>query len=151
MSITTRSASISDIEELVRLFDAYRVFYKKESDLPLARSFLEERFANDESKIFVATDSAGRFYGFTQLFPSFSSVSAMRLWVLNDLFVEKAARRKGVGRLLMDKAREFALETGAKGLVLETGESNTGAQALYESLGYKKSSEFFYSLDVQPS
>lgn len=92
-----RSASMSDIVELSRLFDAYRVFYEQASDVELARSFLTARIENDESKLFIASMSDGSACGFTQLFRSFSSVSAQPLWILNDLYVDTPARRKGVG------------------------------------------------------
>ncbi|WP_440240610.1 hypothetical protein [Cytophaga sp.] len=38
-----RKAEIRDIDALAELFDAYRVFYEKESDLPAAKTFLLER------------------------------------------------------------------------------------------------------------
>ncbi|MEK6226106.1 MAG: GNAT family N-acetyltransferase [Chloroflexota bacterium] len=81
--------------------------------------------------------------GFTQLYPSFSSVSLKRLWILNDLFVRSDIRRGGVGRALLERARRHAVDTGAKGLVLNTGVTNTPAQTLYESCGWKKDDEFF--------
>lgn len=147
MSIQVRAASMSDIDELARLFNEYRIFYEQPSDLDLARTFLTERLEKNESRIFVAANSGGNCYGFTQLFRSFSSVSAKPLWILNDLYVEKAARKKGIGRLLMNLVREFAVETASKGILLETAKANTNAQALYESLGYKKNTDFFgYSL-----
>ena len=87
--------------------------------------------------------------GFTQLYPSFSSVSTKRLWILNDLFVSDEARRFGVARALMEKARIFAIETDAKGLILETALDNEPAQALYESLGYTRDDEYYrYLLNV---
>ena len=43
-----------------------------------------------------------------------------RLWILNDLYVAAEGRRQGVGRALIDRARALAVETGAKGLILET-------------------------------
>lgn len=138
-----RAASTADIDELTRLFDGYRMFYEQSSDVDLARSFLTERIEKEESKIFVACDSNDSCCGFTQLFRSFSSVSAKPLWILNDLYVDKAARKKGVGRLLMNKARDFAIDTASKGIQLETAKTNSKAQALYESLGYKKNTESF--------
>lgn len=140
---------MSDIDELTRLFDGYRVFYEQASDPGLARSFIQQRLMNDESRIFVGDKGDGSCCGFTQLFPSFSSVSAAPIWVLNDLYVEQSARKLGVGRRLMDAAREFAIDTGAKGILLETAKTNMNAQALYESLGYERNNDsLFYFLEV---
>ena len=77
------------------------------------------------------------------MYPSFSSVSAKRSWILNDLYVAAGSRRSGVARTLMNAAKDFAIGTGAKGLSLSTARSNVIAQALYESLGYEKDSDFY--------
>jgi GNAT superfamily N-acetyltransferase len=132
-----------DIDDLVSLFDGYRQFYGQRSDPAAARAFLKERIERDESVIFLAYTSRGAPAGFTQLYPSFSSVSLKPLWILNDLFVSRDARRGGVGRALLERAREHAVETGAKGLVLTTGLTNRSAQTLYESCGWQRDDEFF--------
>ena len=148
-SVVIKKASLSDLEGISRLFDAYRVFYKQPSDLALASRFLNDRFENNESIIFCAKNQNNDYLGFTQLYPSFSSVSAKRLWILNDLFVSEKARRLGVGKMLLNRAKEFALETNAKGIALETDITNVNAQGLYESLGYIKNTEhYYYFLEV---
>ncbi len=86
--------------------------------------------------IFVAEDG-GRLLGFTQLFPSFSSVRAVRVWVLNDLYVVREARRQGVARALLDAAAAFGRDSGAARLELETDHDNRTAQALYRHLGWE--------------
>lgn len=68
-----------------------------------------------------------------------------KLWNLNDLYVDQSARRKGVAKILMKKAKEYALKTGAKGLTLETAIDNYNAQRLYESIGYEKIECFHYN------
>ena len=140
-----KRATMSDLDDVAPLFDGYRQFYGQRSDLAAARAFLGERVRRDESVIFLAvTDekSGAEALGFTQLYPSFSSVSLKRLWVLNDLFVGPNARRGGVGRRLLERARDWAIETGAKGLVLATALDNSNAQALYESCGWQRDDEF---------
>ncbi|MFK7844855.1 MAG: N-acetyltransferase family protein [Rhodothermales bacterium] len=137
-------AGLEHLDRLSKLFDGYRVFYKQASDMNKARAFLKDRLENNESVIFAVETPEGDLLGFTQLYPLFSSVSARRIWQLNDLFVAGHARRKGVAQMLMDAARLFAIETGAKGLALETGVDNTGAQALYEKLGYEKQEGAFW-------
>ena len=134
---TISRATPAELDTVAPLFDAYRVFYGKRSDVAAARAFLDERLTNDESVVLLARDDASSSgLGFTQLYPSFSSVAARRLWILNDLFVAEHARRRGVARALMHGARELALQTGAIRLTLQTERRNTQAQALYESLGY---------------
>src|SRR5205823_710035 len=105
---------------------------------PLAEAFLRDRFAHGDSVVILAVDSgSGAGLGFVQLYPSFSSVAAQRIWILNDLFVAPNARRQGVGQALLGSARDHAIATRAKRLVLSTATTNREAQALYESFGYK--------------
>ncbi len=139
-------AKISDVKEVAKLFDQYRVFYKQESNTEAAEAFITERIEKNESVIFVVEEN-GEFLGFTQLYPSFSSVSMKKLWILNDLFVSKTARNKGVAQYLLDAAKQFAIETNAKSLNLQTANDNIAAQALYEKNGYELEKSFrSYSL-----
>ncbi len=148
LQIQIKQAQQKDLADIAYLFDAYRVFYKQASDYDLALEFITERFDNKESVIFYAINEQGDYLGFTQLFPNFSSVSAQRSWILNDLFVSPNLRSSGIGTLLLNKAKEHAIQTRTKGIGLETSEDNVRAQALYESLGYTKNSEFAYFLKV---
>lgn len=143
MNVSVRQAGLNDTDAIAPLFDAYRQFYGKESDLPLARAFIRERLALLESVIFLAENVRGETIGFTQLYPSFSSVSACRTWILNDLFVLPSARGTGTGSALLDAAKAHALASGAKRLDLATAHDNA-AQKLYESHGYVRDDGFFH-------
>jgi GNAT superfamily N-acetyltransferase len=135
-------ATTKDLDDVAPLFDGYRQFYGQRSDLVAARAFLGDRIERDESVIHLAYTNPGEAAGFTQLYPSFSCVSLKPLWILNDLFVRSDVRRGGVGRALLERARRHAVETGAKGLVLNTGVTNEPAQTLYESCGWLRDDEF---------
>jgi GNAT superfamily N-acetyltransferase len=134
-------AELNDLDALVPLFDGYRQFYGQPSDPAGARAFLADRLKRGESVIFLAVVD-GAIVGFTQLYPSFSSVSMKRLWVLNDLFVAPDARKSGAGRALLERAERWAAETGAKGLTLSTQITNLTAQRLYEACGWTQDDEF---------
>ncbi len=140
-SISTHQASVADLNALVPLFDAYRVYYGKPSDEALARAFLLERFQHNQSVVFLAR-SAGAAVGFTQLYPSFSSASAARIFILNDLFVVPEARRVGVGARLLAAAASYGRAVGAVRLSLATAVDNDTAQALYASEGWVRDTKF---------
>lgn len=70
-----------------------------------------ERLQKGDSVILVAEDSE-ICIGFTQLFPSHSSVSMQRAWILTDLFVVPEYRRWGVGCDLIKAAIEFGRRDG---------------------------------------
>lgn len=123
------------------LFNKYRVFYKKESDPALAEKFIRERLANNESVIFVALETENERLvpaGFTQLYPKYSSVSATKNWILNDLYVESDYRKRGIGEALIQTAMAFAKGEGASFVQLETAVDNYTAQSLYETIGFEK-------------
>ncbi len=129
-----RKAQIEDLESLAKLFDAYRVFYRKESDLEAASAFLLERIETNSSVIFVVEENE-ELSAFTQLYPLFSSTQMKRLWLLNDLFVDKKSRGKGQSKLLMERVKTFCFESDAAGFYLETEKSNSVGTSLYKRVG----------------
>ena len=141
-AIHVRQAVLADLDAVADLFDHYRQFYGQASDLAAARAFLKARFEHGESTIFLA-ESEGQALGFTQLYPSFSSVSMARVFVLNDLYVAPTARRLGVGQALLNAAAVHAKQLGAVRLSLTTAVENQSAQALYESQGWGRDQKFY--------
>lgn len=134
---------------LAPLFDAYRQFYREAADLAGAESFLKDRLARNESVVFLARIGE-RAVGFTQLYPLFSSTAMSRLWLLNDLFVVPDVRRSGVATALLERAKAWAAETGATGVLLETAVDNP-AQRLYEARGWERDREFLHYEWRRPS
>lgn len=140
--LTITHAHIEDLESIVPLFDAYRVFYQQDSDFEVARHFLSNRLLKEESIIFLAKENDTPV-GFTQLYKTFSSVSAQHSWILNDLYVLDSLRGQGVGERLLKRAKKFAVDDDAKGLALETAVDNP-AQKLYEKLGWEKDTAYLH-------
>jgi GNAT superfamily N-acetyltransferase len=139
-----RQATLNDLEPLSQLLDGYRQFYRQSADLEGGRQFLQARLERGDSHILVHTGSQGELQGFVQLYPLLSTVRLAPLWLLNDLFVAPEARRSGVGRALMQAARELARAHGVGHLKLATGIDNRTAQALYESLGWQRDTTFYH-------
>lgn len=137
------------IDAVADLFNQYRQFYQQDDDLALARSFIGQRIHEATSVIFISLSSQNQPLGFIQLYPTFSSISAKSSLILNDLYVTDSARNKGIGRALMLSAIDYAKGQEAASLSLQTHNENSNAQALYESLSFKKDNEFFsYALDI---
>lgn len=141
MSINVTQAVYGDLDELSLLFDQYRQFQGKSSDLAAVRSFLKARFDHGESVHFLARES-GSCVGFTQLYPTFSSVSLARVFILNDLFVCEANRRKGVASKLLAAAEEHAISFAAVRLTLSVDVENFRGQALYEAAGWCRDKQY---------
>jgi ribosomal protein S18 acetylase RimI-like enzyme len=148
--MTIVRASLEHVKSVAELFDLYRQFYDQPPDLARAESFIRQRISDGDSAIFLALEN-GEAIGFTQLYPSFCSVEAIRIQILYDLFVKPEFRRQGVAELLMNRAAEFARESGAKRIDLLTGVDNVSGQALYEKLDYQQVPPDFipYSLEVK--
>ncbi len=148
-----RQATIQDVERLIPLFDGYRVFYRKATDLEGARSFLSERLTKKDSIIYIAfakpvlsaveVADSDIAIGFTQLYPIFSSVSMEPMYILNDLFIAPDYRSQGIGQSLIATVKELCRQEHQKGIVIQT-ETTNPAQHLYERLGFKKDPDLHY-------
>ena len=130
------------LDKLAHIFDLYRRWYKQNGDINSAKSFLKERIISLESVIFAAFEG-DTIAGFTQLYPTFSSVTLQRSWILNDFFVLDNQRGKNVGTRILEHAKDFARQTESKGLYLQTDADNP-AQKLYEKLGWEQDMSLQY-------
>lgn len=143
MKPTIIRAGASHLDLLTPLFDGYRQSYGRESNVTAARKFLSQRLDNNDSALLLAMDAAMQLgVGFTQLYPSFSSVSMQPIWILNDLFVDENKRGSGVGRLLIESAMQLAVASGAVRIDLATAKDNAQAKRLYEATGFKVDTVF---------
>ena len=132
-----REAKLSDLKNLSVLFNLYRMFYGKESDIRVAEEFLKSRIENKDSKIFIC-EFNNELSGFVQLYPIFSSTRVSKYWLLNDLFVDINKRGKGYSKLLIERSKKLVIESKACGMMLETEKSNDIGNLLYPSTGFKK-------------
>ena len=139
-----REAKKSDLDQLSILFDAYRMFYGKESNIDISKNFLESRLSNKDSEVFIC-EFNNILIGFVQLYPLFSSTRVSKYWLLNDLFIDSKYRGKGYSKLLIEKAKELVKDSNACGMMLETEKSNKIGNNLYPKTGFEKndSSNFY--------
>ncbi len=134
--MTYRKAKLEDLEAIAELFNAYRVFYRKDADIEGAKAFVLERITHQDSEIFVAETTEKNLAGFVQLYPLFSSTRMKKLWLLNDLFVNSDYRGKGISVGLIEEAKTLVKTTNACGMFLETEKSNTIGNNLYPKTGF---------------
>lgn len=134
------------LDTVTELFDAYRQFYEQPSDPAAARRFLEKRLENGDAHLICAVADDG-IAGFAQLFPTLDSIALARSWILHDLYVAPAFRRRGVARMLLREARALGMRSGASLLTLTTGINNVSAQALYEDEGWVRD-DGYYAYDL---
>lgn len=141
-ALEVRQAVAADLEAVAAIFDEYRQFQGKASDVAACRAFLRDRFDHGESVVFLAGID-GRAVGMAQLYPSYSSVALARVFVLNDLFVCAPARRTGAASALLAAVEGYAWTFGACRVSLNVARSNRQAQELYRARGWVEDAEFF--------
>ena len=96
---------------------------------PWRREFFENELGADSRLHFVARKK-GRLVGYV-----------FAMWFFDEMHVNKIAvaeneRRQGIADALMQRCIDFAEEKGVSTISLEVRQSNRGAQAFYEHLGF---------------
>ena len=136
-------ATLEHLDQLTPLFVDYREHFGQLAYPDSSRSFLEKRISRKESVIYLAlADDEDKLLGYCQLFPSYSSLSLKRVWILNDIYVAEDARRMLVADRLLQTAKQMAKETNAVRMRVATSVSNEVAQKTYESIGFREDTRF---------
>ena len=136
-----RKATFEDLHPLAILFDEYRQFYGASTNLKISHQFLQQRFENQQSVIFIHVKDE-KITGFVLLYLGFSSVACSKYYLLDDVYVTPIYRRQGVAKQLIDTAILFARHEDAIHISLETQKNNYQSHQLYEQMGFVKDNEF---------
>lgn len=137
--------TINEAEAIGYMFDDYRQCYEQPSDYHACLAFVTDRLTNKDSYFLVVFDTDENIAcGFVQIYPSFSSISMKKIFILNDLYVSPEYRKQGIAKDLINKAKDFAKEQNAGQIVIETRISNSSASKLYDSVGFAKEGEHLY-------
>ena len=86
--------------------------------------------------VIVAEDAAGQVIGWGSL-NVFNTREAYRFVADFSVYVARAARGRGVGRVVLARLIELGREHGFHKLVLSAFPTNAGGMALYEKLGFR--------------
>jgi len=144
--ITLNFATIDNVSELEPIFTRYREFYGMKKDTERTIAFLRNRLQNNES-ILIFAEKKGKIIGFVQLYPTFSSASLQKAYILNDLYVVDSERKRGIATMLINKVIEVGRKENCGRISLSTAKDNP-AQTLYESIGFKESVFKFYNYSI---
>ena len=141
----------ADLPELLPLMRGYCDFYEvkpsDESLLSMSRTLIAD--PELEGLQLIARADDGSAVGFATIFWSWSTLSASRLGVMNDLFVTGDARGGGHADALIAACVERCRERGATELAWQTAHTNGRARAVYERVGATRDERWLdYSLDV---
>jgi GNAT superfamily N-acetyltransferase len=124
-------------EEVERVLGMYEWLFAPPGSLPpawdaeRARRAIAETIAGESSTMLVA-EHRGELLGFCSAYIELNSVRyGVRCWV-EDLAVNPEHRSAGVGKELLDAAKDWARERGATHLELDSGEARTDAHRFYD-------------------
>jgi GNAT superfamily N-acetyltransferase len=132
--VQIRPARPDEVDQLVAAYDW--LFAPPGSTPPMwdpgaAAERLAAAIAGDEAEVFVA-DVDGRVAGFVTVYDEFNSVRfGHRAWV-EDLAVDAEQRSKGLGKGLLDAAKDWARSRGASHLELDSAPMRTDAHRFYD-------------------
>jgi len=132
--------------------DFYEVSPPDDALLAMSRALIAD--PDGEGVQLIARDedtpagTGGRATGFATIFWTWSTLSASRIGVMNDLFVSSDARGGGLADALIAECVARCRERGATSLGWQTAKDNHRAQAVYERVGGKRDEWLDYSIEV---
>jgi GNAT superfamily N-acetyltransferase len=130
-------AQEADLDDLLGLMRAYCDFYEvspSDADLlAIARALIAD--PEHEGVQLMARDPAGHAAGFATVYWTWSTTSACRIGIMNDLFVAATARGQGLADQLIHECRTVCARHGARRLTWQTAPDNLRAQTVYERVG----------------
>jgi GNAT superfamily N-acetyltransferase len=139
-----------DLEQLLPLMRAYCDFYEvsppDERLLALSRALIDD--PEREGVQLMARDG-DRTMGFATIYWSWSTTSAERIGVMNDLYVAPEARGTGTAEALIEACRAACARRGAAKLTWQTALDNERAKAVYDRIGATREEWLDYWLPAQ--
>ncbi len=140
----------ADLPELLPLVRGYCDFYEvapaDDALLALSRALIAD--PGREGLQLLARDLESAAVGFATVFWLWSTLSAGRVGLMNDLFVTPEARGTGAAEALIEACRAACREQGAGRLTWQTAKDNLRGQAVYDRVGGTREEWLDYWLDA---
>ena len=139
----------SNLDELLPLFRNYQEFYKAADICDIKnKKFLSQFGSNNPAGCQFLYRDKNKVIGFATVYFSFASTTAVKVAILNDLYIIPNMRGKGIGKKLIEHCKKFAEKNNAARLQWVTAEDNIKAQKLYDSLNVTKSHWLHYAYNL---
>ena len=149
MDLRVEPIAEEQLETLLPMISAYQDFYEAQGVDPARnRAFFSRFVAPSDDGMLLGAWRREKLVGYACLYWHFSSTRAVETVLMNDLFVDAAARGRGVGRALIEASAAVARERGAPLLEWSTEPGNLTAQRLYDSTGAERSTWVEYELGL---
>ena len=143
MTIEIRFAERSDVPLIVHLIKSLAVYEKLESMVVATEEKVDRAmFGERPYAETIIAEVDGKPAGFALFFHNFSTFLAQPGIYLEDLFVKPEARGNGIGRALLERLAQIAVERDCGRLEWAVLNWNTDAIRFYERLGAKPNSDW---------
>jgi GNAT superfamily N-acetyltransferase len=148
--MAVRSARGEEIGALLPLIRGYCDFYGADPPDDGLREMARALIAapDSEGMLLVAVGEEDRPLGFAAVGWKWSSLRAARVAILEDLFVDPAARGAGHADALIEACAERAREHGAPAMLWQTAPDNHRARAVYQRVGARGEQWLEFELDL---
>lgn len=148
MRVNITGVTVSDLPELLPMMRGYCDFYRVDPSDERLLALSNALIDNPDEGVQLIARVDGTPLGFATIYWTWQTLYAARVGVLNDLYVESAARGTGTGRALIERGLQLCRDRGAEKLVWETAPDNATAQRLYDGIGASESTWLSYELDA---
>ena len=138
MSVSIRPATAADAGDLVRLLgDLFSIEADFRADAERQRRGLALMLADPGRRQVLVAERGGAVVGMVTAQLVASTAEGGLSALVEDMVVDAASRRRGVGRRLLEAIEAWARERGATRLQLLADRENTGALRFYERMAWR--------------
>lgn len=141
MAFTIRAATVEDVPALLSLVRELAEFEHLAHEVVGDAESMRHALASGHCEALLA-ESGDESVGLALYFHNFSTFLARRGLYLEDLYVKPAFRKQGLGRALLQRLAQIAIERGCGRFEWSVLDWNVDAMRFYESLGAKPIEEW---------
>ena len=135
---TIREATPSDLSAILHLYQAAGITAERAFCLEDAGGQLAKFARYPFYRVFVALSDNAIVGTYEFLLMDNLAKAGAKSAIVEDVAVDPAVQGKGIGRAMMQHARELARAHGAYKLALSSNQRRQQAHAFYESLGFER-------------
>ena len=139
MKILIRNATSNDLNMLIEFIHDIAEFEELAHEVSFTKDeLMESMFGNDRTAEAIIAENEGEAVGFAVYFQNFSTFKGKPGLYLEDLFVKPDWRKHGIGRALLVRLAQIAVERGCPRFEWVALDWNQNAIDFYEKLGAKQ-------------
>lgn len=135
--VQVRLAQASDASGIGKLYPAFLASYGHHSDQQSSRQFVAKLLSEPWVRFFVATEGGSDIIGFLGGALTYSAVSHGHAFVINDIFVDLSARRRGVAKALIAALDDYCRGSGLVKIFVEVSEDAEAVSGMFKRAGYR--------------